>query len=397
MIGSAARLTAVPTHEGDRVTTLELFFDLAFVFAFTQLSRLMAEHHDLVGVVQAMTILALLWWAWNSYGWLANLAHADRGWVGAVMLAAMGSVVVVGVTAMHAYRALEEDLFAPFVFLGAYLAARIIHAVSFAAVSTPELRRQAFTTSALAIIPSGALLVVGAFLGGGWQVGLWVAAAAVEPVVTQRMSASADWRVGSTAHFTERHGLIVILAIGESIIAIGTGVASVPMSGGILAGIALALTIAAALWWAYFRQLAEEAEQALIARAAPERAHTARDGYTYLHLAIVASIVVTALGVEESLARIASHEPLGWLAASALAVGLAGYLGSTAWFSRMVASRARPFRAFLGAGVAATAPLLATLAAVPALGTAAGLLVAGLIAEALVGRRGARTRLTTSA
>lgn len=378
--GSVA-LSSVRTREGDRVTTLELFFDLAFVFAFTQLSRLMAQQHDLAGIVQAMTILALLWWCWNSYGWLANLAHADRGWVSAVMLAAMGAMVVVGVTVLEAYDDPTGGMFAQFVFIGAYLVARGIHAVSFAALSGASLRRRAFSTSALAVAPAGVLLVGGAVAGGGWQIALWLAAAAIEPIVTHRMSSGVDWRVGSTAHFTERHGLIVILAIGESIIAIGAGVSHEPLSPPILAGVGSSLVIAAGLWWAYFHRLERDAEQGLGRRSNADRARTARDAYTYLHLLIIAGIVFAALGVEESLAHIGDAEPLGWFAAAALGGGIAGYLGATVWFAHRVTGRVLLVRSAGALVMAGTIPLLALLGPLSALTVSALLLVAVLAAE----------------
>lgn len=386
MIRGATTLTAVRTREGDRVTTLELFFDLAFVFAFTQLSRLMGQEHDFVGVVQAMTILALLWWSWNSYGWLANLAHADQGWMRAVMLVAMASMVLVGVTVLEAYHEQFGVLFAPLVFVGAYLVARITHMVAFAAVSAPSLRRRAFLTSLLSVVPSGALLIAGAIMGGGWQLGLWLAAVVIEPVVTHRMSTGIDWRVGSTVHFTERHGLIVILAIGESIIAIGAGAAGEPIDLPIILGIVGALVIAAGFWWAYFSRLAHEAEVALTRRNGGDQARTARDAYTYLHLLIIAGIVFAALGIEEALAHVGSAEPLGWFNASALGGGIACYLASTAWFRRTVTGRTDPVRLISAAAATAIIPLLAGVAPLGSLALASLVLAGALCMEAVRSR-----------
>jgi low temperature requirement protein LtrA len=364
-----------PTREGARVTTLELFFDLAFVFAFTQLSRLMAERHDLIGIVEAMTILALLWWCWNSYGWLSNLARADRGWISAVMLAGMGLMVVVGVTVLEAYDDLAGGLLAPFVFVGAYLAARCIHAVAFVTVSDVRLRRRAIGTLALSVGPAGVLLLAGAALGGLWQLVLWLVAAGLEPVITHRMGSGVDWRVGSAAHFTERHGLIVILAIGESIIAIGAGAAEEPTSLTILLGIAGSLVIAAALWWAYFRRLAEDAERGLIRRAGGDRARTARDAYTYLHLLIVAGIVITALGIEQALVHVDSTRPAGWFTAAALGGGTACFLVATVLFDYRVTRRVGWVRA-VGSGVLLVSiPLLAILNPLVSLFMSAALLL----------------------
>lgn len=390
MIRGTSTLTAVRSMEGDRVTTLELFFDLAFVFAFTQLSRLMAQEHDLIGVVQAMTILALLWWSWNSYGWLANLAHADQGWVRAVMLVAMGSMVIVGVTVLEAYHDLRGGLFAPLVFVGAYLLARITHIFAFAVVSARPLRRRAFLTSLLAVVPSGVLLIAGAMIGGGWQLGLWLAAVVIEPVVTHRMSSGVDWRVGSTVHFTERHGLIVILAIGESIIAIGAGVAQEPIDLPILLGIVCALVVAAGFWWAYFSRLAHDAEGALARRDEGDRARTARDAYTYLHLIIVAGIVFAALGIEEALAHVGSAAPLGWFNAAALGGGTAGYLAATVWFRWRTTGETNAVRLTGAVASVLIVPLLGALPALGALAVVSLVVVGALGLESM--SRGSRRR-----
>jgi low temperature requirement protein LtrA len=374
-------VAAVPGEEGDRVTTLELFFDLAFVFAFTQLSRLMAQEHDAMGVLQALVVLALLWWSWASYGWLGNLAHADEGIVRIVMIVAMSAMFVVALVVLEAYEDLPGGLFAPLVFVGAYLVARITHAIVFAAVSVPALRKRALLTASLSVVPSGVLLTTGALLGSPWQVWLALAAVALEPLITHRMSEGVDWRVSSTTHFTERHGLIVILALGESIIAIGVGVAKEPMSLSILGGALLAVAISVGLWWAYFSRLARPAEAALARRPDGDRARTARDGYTYLHLVLVAGIVIAALGLEEALAHIEESEPLGLFGAGALGGGVACYLAGTVFFARRVIGGWRIPRLVASAVVLASVPLLAVLTPVGALAAVVTMLVAVLVLE----------------
>ena len=127
----------VMSREGDRVTTLELFFDLAFVFAFTQLSRLMEHEQDALGILQGLVILALLWWAWTSYGWLSNVAHADRGVVRAAMIVGMTAMFVAGIVVLEAYDDLPGGLFGPLVFAAAYLVARVTHAIVFVWLTPP--------------------------------------------------------------------------------------------------------------------------------------------------------------------------------------------------------------------------------------------------------------------
>lgn len=377
-----ASFGAVTSEEGHRVTTLELFFDLAFVFAFTQLSRLMAQQHDAFGILQALVILALLWWSWTAYGWLANLAHADAGIVRVAMIVAMTAMFVAGLVVLEAYDDLPGGLFGPVVFVGAYLVARVTHAIVFVLVEEDAaLRRRALLTVGLSVVPSGALLTAGALLGSPWQIWCSLAAVAVEPLVAYRTSVDVEWRVHSTAHFTERHGLVVILALGESIIGIGVGVAAEPVSIAILTGVVLATLISVALWWAYFSRLAHEAETALGRRRGGDRARVASGAYTYLHLAIVAGIVLAALGLEEATAHVDDSEPLGIFGAAALGGGVSLYLAGTAAFARRVIGVWRIPR-WTGAVVFLVAvPLLASTAPIVALALVAGALLALLVTE----------------
>ncbi|MBO1741065.1 low temperature requirement protein A [Leifsonia sp. TF02-11] len=325
---------AVASREGDRVTTLELFFDLAYVFAFTQLSRLMAQQHDALGTVQALVILALLWWAWTSYGWLTNRAHADQGVVRVAIIVGMTSMFIAGVVVLEAYHDLPGGLSGPLVFVGAYLVARVTHAIVFVWLAEPGLRRRTLVTVTLSMLPSGTLLLVGALLGAPWQLWFTIAAVAIEPIVSYRTSAGIAWPVRSTAHFTERHGLIVILALGESILGIGAGAATRPISIGILLGVVLSMLICIALWWAYFTRLAGDAEHALTSLPARDRGRTATDAYTYLHLSLVGGIVLAAVGLEVAMAHIESASGLGLFGAAAIGGGVACYLAGTAFFER---------------------------------------------------------------
>lgn len=379
----SARLAtvAVPSREGDRVTTLELFFDLAFVFAFTQLSRLMAQQHDALGILQALVILALLWWAWTSYGWLTNIAHADRGVVRVAMIIGMTAMFVAGLVVLEAYDDLPGGLFGPLVFVGAYLVARLTHAIVFVRLAEPELRRRTLLTVTLSVIPSGALLVAGALLGGTWQLWCTLAAVAIEPLVSSRTSVGVAWPVRSTAHVTERHGLIVILALGESILGIGAGAATEPISVGILAGVILSMLICIALWWAYFTRLSGQAEHALLAVPAPSRGRTATAAYTYLHLLLVAGIVLAALGLEVAMAHIEDPDPLGLFGAAALSGGLACYLAGTAAFARRLLGTWNVPRLVIATIFVTLTPVLSMLPPLAALASVVGLLIALFAAE----------------
>ena len=208
------------------------------------------------------------------------------------------------------------------------------------------------------LIPSSALLIVGALLGTPWQVWCWLAAIAFEPLATYVTSRDVDWRVHSAAHFTERYGLVVILALGESIIAIGVGVGSEPISLLILLGVLLAILISAGMWWAYFSRLAHRAEDVLGHLRSARRARVVTDGYTYVHLVLVAGIVSAALGVEVAMAHIGDLAPFGGFGAAALGGGVACYLAGTGVFTRRVIGE-WPVLRFAGATLvlAATRPL----------------------------------------
>lgn len=372
---------AVTSREGDRVTRLELFFDLAFVFAFTQLSTLMARQHDAVGVLQALVILALLWWAWTSYGWLTNIAHADHGIVRVVMIVGMTAMFVAGVVVLEAYDDLPGGLSGPIVFVGAYLVARLAHAIVFVWLAGPDLRRRTLVTVAHSVVPSGALLVAGALLGAPWQIWCTIAAVVIEPIVSYRTSVGVAWPVRSTVHFTERHGLIVILALGESILGIGTGAATAPISAGVLLGVVLSMLICIALWWAYFTRLSGEAEDALKAVPDDRRGRVATDGYTYVHLLLVGGIVLAALGFEVAMAHVESAEPLGFFGAAALSGGVACYVAGTAAFARRLLGMWNVVRLAIATILVVLAPVIGTLSPLAALATVVVTLVLLFVAE----------------
>jgi len=187
--------------------------------------------------------------------------------------------------------------------------------------------------------------------------------------------------VRSSQHFTERHGLIVILALGESILGIGAGVATKPMSTPILVGVVLAMAICVALWWAYFSRLARAAEHALANRAPADRGRLASAAYTHLHLMLVGGIVLMALGLEVAMAHVEQTQALGLFAAAALSAGAACYLSGTAFVARRLLGRWNATRLAVAALFVLATPLVALLSSFAALATVAAALVALLAVE----------------
>lgn len=299
-VNEARHPRLLPVSEEARVTPIELFFDLVFVFSLTQVSALMAANLTGRGIVRGL-VLALLWWTWVGYAWLGNVVQAEEGLGRAAMFGAMAAMFVLAMTVPEAFDDLPGGLEGPVVIAFAYLAVRVLHLVMFFALSSddPGLRTQVWRFSP-SVIGSTAVLLVASQPEGTAQTLTWVAALIVDYVGTMLGGAS-GWRLRSASHFAERHGLILIVALGESIVAIGVGVAGVPISWPLVAASVLGLTVAGCLWWAYFDVVSIVAERVLRRAQGEERARLARDAYSYLHLPMVAGIVLVALGLKKVL------------------------------------------------------------------------------------------------
>jgi low temperature requirement protein LtrA len=318
--------------EDARVTPIELFFDLVFVFSLTQVTALMTRNLTGQGVVRGMLVLCLLWWCWVGFAWVGNVLRADEGIGRVAMFGSMAAMFVLALCVPEAFVDLKGGLDGPVVLAITYLALRLFHLGIFwlAAEHDPGLRRQLvrFLPSVLA---STALLLVASQLEGTAQTLVWVAVLVADYLGTILGGAS-GWRLNSASHFAERHGLIVIIALGESIVATGAGVARLPISWPIIVASTVGLALAACLWWAYFDVLAIAAERVLREAQGEVRTRLARDAYSYLHLPMIAGIVLVALGMEQVLEYVgdASHhglgDPLATLPLAAMYGGVALYL-----------------------------------------------------------------------
>jgi low temperature requirement protein LtrA len=385
------------TDEGHAVTTLELFFDLVFVFAITQVTAFMAEDLGGRGVLRGLLLLALLWWAWSSYAWLGNQARADEGVVRAGVITAMAAMFVVALAIPEAWDDGGGGLLAPLVLAGALAVVRLGHLVVYvlAAAGDDRLVRQVLRMAAPVAV-AAALLVLGAVLGGVAQTALWVLALVVDYAGVYL--SGTDWQLRAPRHFTERHGLILIIALGESLIAVGVGVSALPITVPVLAVALLGLAVGVALWWSYFDVVATVAERVVHGRTGAERIRLARDSYTYLHFPMVAGIIFLALGlkkVAEYVADTERHTLADALPATALWAlygGVAVYLlAHLAFRARNIGSINRP-RAVV-AVLLLVAPLFAArLPALAALAIVAAVVV-GLICYEVVRYAEARTAI----
>jgi low temperature requirement protein LtrA len=294
-----ARLQAVT--EQASVTPLELFFDLVFVFALTQVTGLLAADPTVSGLIRGLLVLAIMWWAWVGYSWLGNVVRADEGLSRVMMFGAMAALFVAALTIPEAFDDAPGGLSGPVVFAVCYFLVRLAHLVLFwiAAASDPGLRHQLrrWTPS---VVTGTVLLLAASQTSGVAQTLLWAAALTGDYLGTLLAGAS-GWRLNSAGHFAERHGLIVIVALGESIVSIGVGVVGLPMSWPIVVASGLGLAISGALWWAYFDVTSLLAERALAASRGHHRALMARAAYTFLHLPMVVGVIVVSLGLKKIL------------------------------------------------------------------------------------------------
>src|SRR4051794_34516487 len=253
------RLTAV-MREGETVTPLELFFDLVFVLALTQCTALMAHEPTWQGLAKGLLVLGMLWWSWVGYSWLTSVVDPEEGSVRLAMFAAMAAFLVAALCIPGAFE--DEAL----LFAGAYCAVRAAHIALFVLASRddPDLRRSTLGLAGSTAIGTG-LLVAAAFADHTLQGGLWAAALVID-AGGPFLFGQDGWKI-VPGHFAERHGLIVIIALGESIVAIGVG-AEGGVDAAVVAAAVLGITVAATQWWLYFDVVATVAQRRLT-RAAP--------------------------------------------------------------------------------------------------------------------------------
>ena len=312
----APRLSAVLRSE-DRVTPLELFFDLVFVLALTQCTALMSHHPSWSGLVQGLLVLSMLWWSWTGYAWLTSVLDPEEGPVRLFMFGAMAALLVVSLSVPEAFGDLA------LVFALSYGAVRIAH-IGLFMLASPE--DDALRHSVLGLAASTAvavsLLTLASLFDGVTQGAIWILALTLDMGVPFFIGTE-GWKL-VPEHFAERHGLVVIIALGESIVAIGVGAAGA-LDLGIGTAAVLGVALTAAMWWTYFDVVAIVSGQRL-AGAEPGRAQNAlaRDSYSYIHLLMVAGIVLVALGMKKTIGHF--DDPLDAVPAFALLGGLSVYL-----------------------------------------------------------------------
>jgi len=319
MEGSAEthhRLSAT-RREGERVTPLELFFDLVFVLAITQCTALMSHDQTWSGLAQGLLILGVLWWAWVGYSWLTSVIDPEAGAVRLVIFAAMAAMLIVSLCVQEAF----DNLALTFALaIGVYRAAHIV-LFWLAGADDQDLRRSVTGLAVSTAIAVG-ILALASLFDGFAQGALWALAIFLD-MAGPYFFGSEGWKL-VPGHFAERHGLILIIALGESIVAIGVG-ASGALDLGIGTAAVLGIFLAAALWWTYFDVVALISARRLgEAEVGRPQNELARDSYSYIHLLMIVGIVLMAFGMKVTIGH--HSEDLHDVPAVALLGGLAVYL-----------------------------------------------------------------------
>ena len=318
------------------VSPLELFFDLVFVFALTQVTAFLAEEPTFAQLGRGLVVLAIIWWAWSGYTWLTSTVDPELVLPRLVMFAAMAAMLLVALATPGAFSG-DGVLWGI-----AYLAVRLLHAALFAlaARGDPALGKAVLSLVA-SLIPGGGLVILAsaAVDAGTTRDVLWVLAVLLDYGIVLAIGVE-GWHVHAR-HFAERFSLVIIIALGESIVAIGVGAEGVGLDGEVVLAALLATGIVCAVWWLYFDVVAVVAEQRFTAAVGGDQLRMARDSYALLHLPMVAGIVLFALGIK----KVVEHtgDPLKDMPAVALCGGVALYLLAHVGFRlRNVGSLSRP-------------------------------------------------------
>jgi low temperature requirement protein LtrA len=312
-----ARRLSPEMRERETVKPLELFFDLVFVLGFTQCTALMTGNPTWEGVGQAMLVLAALWWAWTAFAWLTSVVEPEEGAVRIAMFAAMAAMLIVSLCVPEAFDSRG------FAFAVSYGVVRLGHIALYLLASRddPGLRRSVGSLAVTTSLAVGLLLAASA-LDGGAQAAMWLLALTVD-FGGPALFGLEGWKL-VPGHFAERHNLVIILALGESIVALGIG-ADVELTADVIAAAVLGVALASAIWWTYFDVVALVTARRIVqAPEGPVRNALARDSYSYLHYPMVAGIVLAAFALKHTLAHV--DDPLDDVHRSALLGGIAIYL-----------------------------------------------------------------------
>jgi len=318
-MSDVAPLIREDTHaEEERKTSfLELFFDLVFVFAFTQVTALILEDTSVEGFLRSALVLAMVWWAWSAYTWMTNAIDIENAMTRLLLFAAMAAGFFMALAVPDAFE--DEAVW----FAVAYFVVRILNPALYLwrARGDAALAR-GMTRLAPWFLVAAVVALAGGFADPDYRAWIWLASLVID-VVGTLFVARAGWRV-SPSHFAERFGLIVIIALGESIVAIGIGTSELTRDTTYALSVVVAFAGVVALWWAYFDFTATAAERALRRASPAARAPLARDVFTFFHYPIVLGIIFYAVAAKKTLEH--PLDPLSEAGRWALGLGVAVFL-----------------------------------------------------------------------
>ncbi len=309
-------MTATAVEQEHGVTPRELFFDLVFVFAFTQVTTLLTDDPTFAGIGRGVLVLGALWWAWTAYAWLTNTVDPEEGFVGAALLVAL---IAMFVAALVVPSVFDDD---GVLFGAAFLVVCTMHLALYALAGRGN---RDLLSAVLRLAPwplLGATLILVAGFADGARTWLWLAALTCT-YVGAGLSGSTGWRL-YPSHLAERYGLVMIIALGEAFVAIGIGATGIGIGLGEVVAAILGLLVATSFWLAYFDFFSIRGERILADLRGPERVALARDVYAYAHLPMIVGIVFFAFAMKTIVAHVG--EELDSVAAFALCGGSALYL-----------------------------------------------------------------------
>ncbi|HEY3260094.1 MAG TPA: low temperature requirement protein A [Pseudonocardiaceae bacterium] len=328
-----------------RVSTLELFFDLVFVFTVTQVTGLLADDLTQLGVLRAAVLLTVILWMYAGYAWLTNAVAPTSSLRRGLLVMGMGGFLTMALAVPDAYVATG------LAFGLGYFVVNAIHTGLFLHSGGPGAVRAMARLAPLNLL-TATMVLVGGVLPAQWRLPMWGLTVVVQWVSPYLHPMT--WTI-SPAHFVERHGLVVIVALGESIVAIGVGAAGLPVDAGLITVAALGLALAYLLWWTYFGGDDEAAERALASLPPERQPRVALRSYGFAHVPILFGIVVLAAGVKKAVGHAFDH--LTVPQALALGGGVALFLVGDVLFRRELSIGVLRFRSVGAVGALATVPL----------------------------------------
>ncbi|MFC3501637.1 low temperature requirement protein A [Micromonospora krabiensis] len=392
-----------PVTGQTRVTVEEIFFDVVFVFAFIQVTTLMTAEAGALGVLHGLLVLTLMWWSWSLFAWLGNRVRCDFGLSRLVLLAATPVMFTLAVSTREAFADLPGGVYTPLVFVASFVVLRLLY-LALRLYATPSLGgRERVALIGPMLVATLLLLLAAALPRSGLgertvevgQVLLWTVAVGVDYGVGLAVKLS-QRAVFSVRHWTERHGLIVIVALGEVLVAVGIAGSDVPTTAGLLLASVLAVVVAGALGWIYFDLSALVGEYALRDADPARRVTLARDAYSYLHLPLIVGVILLAVGLKHTPSLVVASQsyregdPLDQVGRYAMYGGVALYLVAHAAFqlrlSRLVVAVVWP-RLLAATALLAMLPLTGRIAALRSLVWLAVICVVTAMVEFMVSRR----------